>query len=92
MSRPQDLQEGDVYIGRGNHGGIPKSFWQNMYVIDRTPGGMTREQVIEAFRETFRRSPEMQARIGELSGRVLRCHCEPHEACHADVLIEAWQE
>ena len=46
MSRPQDIKERDVYIGRGTQGGIPKSFWQNMYVIDRTPGGLSREQVI----------------------------------------------
>ena len=61
----QDLQEGEVYIGRGTQGGIPKSFWHNMYVIDRAPGGLTRDQVIAAFREKIRRSPELQARIGE---------------------------
>ena len=49
-SGKQDLRPGEVYIGRGTQWGLPKSIWHNRYVIDKKPGGLTRDQVIAALR------------------------------------------
>lgn len=66
----------DVYIGRG-------SVWGNPYVI----GELSREQVLEKYREHLQKHPYLQARVVELRGKVLGCYCKP-EACHGDILAE----
>ena len=45
-----------------------------------------REEVIDKFRGHFEASG-LRARVGELRGSVLACHCTPCQACHADVLV-----
>ena len=38
------------------------------------------------------RTPELKNRLGELRKKVLLCHCYASQACHADVLIELYDE
>ena len=73
---PQALGSDDVYVGRGTRGGLPKSDWHNPHKVGKKPDFLSREQAIEAFRTDLRHSKELWARLGELSGKSLRCHCK----------------
>ena len=59
--------------------------WGNPYPIG---DGMTRSDVIAAYRQHLVAHPELLASVAELRGRVLLCWCYP-ERCHGDVLIDA---
>lgn len=71
----------DVYIGR-------PSVWGNPF--KRGVDG-TRKEVIERYEAWIRQQPELLARLGELRGKVLACHCKP-KACHGDVLVKLVEE
>jgi hypothetical protein len=60
------------------------SAWGNPYHIGRHGDRAT---VLAKYRAHLDRSPELQARLPELRGKVLGCHCFPAR-CHGDVLIE----
>lgn len=66
----------DVYIGRG-------SKWGNPFVI----GLLSREEVIDKYREHLANSPKLLASLAELRGKRLGCYCKPLP-CHGDVLAE----
>ena len=51
-----------------------------------------RAKVIGQYREWIRRQPALLARLPELTGRRLLCHCPPRRACHVDVLQSLWDE
>lgn len=72
----------DVYIGR-------KSPWGNPFVIGDE--GMTREVVIEKFKEYFESyflsDPSRQKELMSLRGKTLGCHCKPLP-CHGDVIAQ----
>jgi hypothetical protein len=58
--------------------------WGNPYHIGRDGDRAT---VIDKYRAYLNRSPKLLARLPELRGKVLVCHCFPAR-CHGDVLIE----
>lgn len=66
----------DVYIGR-------PSIWGNPYGIGRDG---TREQVIDKYQSYLLRRRDLLAKLPELKGKTLGCHCKPL-ACHGDVLV-----
>lgn len=82
-----ELKKGDdaryVYVGRGC-ADLPPSVWGNPYHLGKDGN---REEVIKKFRGHLEASG-LGARVGELRGSVLVCHCSPAQACHADVLVE----
>ncbi len=67
-----------MYIGRG-------SPWGNPFRIGQD--GMTREQVIERYREWVRNGGLGTRSTLELRGKDLVCWCAPLP-CHGDVLLE----
>lgn len=67
--------EYDVYIGRG-------SPWGNPYRIG-VHG--SRAEVIAMYEEYIRNNPKLLARLHELKGKIMGCHCKPKQ-CHGDVL------
>jgi hypothetical protein len=69
-------EEYDIYIGRG-------SKWGNPYHI----GKLTREEVIDKYREWIMTQPELLGSLHELKDKRLGCYCKPL-ACHGDVLVE----
>lgn len=66
----------DVYIGR-------RSKWGNPYHI----GKLTREEVIEKYKEYILNKPELLKDLHELKNKKLGCFCSPAR-CHGDVLVE----
>ena len=68
---------GAVYVGRG-------TAWGNPFIIGRHG---TRPQVVRMHREWLCEQPELLARLPELRGKHLLCHCAPM-LCHADTLME----
>lgn len=70
----------DVYIGRG-------SKWGNDYIIG-VHG--TRSEVIELYKK-YELPKFSKEEIYELEGKRLGCFCKP-EACHGDVLVEAFEQ
>ena len=83
----RQLGVGEVYCGRGTPGGLAGSKWQNVYPVHETGG---RDSAIEAYAEFLLAAGPLLGMVVELSGCVLRCHCTLDEACHCQVLIEAW--
>lgn len=57
--------------------------------LDPVPRILSRQDVVNNFRNRIEADPEMQARARrELRGLNLGCACGPHEPCHVDVLLE----
>ena len=57
------------------------------------PGrGLPRDQAISAFEDFLNGSHGLLARLPELSGNILVCHCARHLACHCDVLIDRFRK
>ena len=84
------LGEGDLYVGRAHRlrSGrlLPASPWGNPF---RLSNCVDRADCVNRFRSHLFASPALLAKLPELLGRRLVCHCSPRQACHADVLIEA---
>ena len=76
LNRKKTNEEG-IYIGRG-------SKWGNPYKIGIDG---TREEVIEKYKEYYRKNDNLQKSIHELRGHNLICWCAPF-ACHGDFLLE----
>ena len=87
MGRDLALPPAAVYVGRGTRT-LPPSVWRNPFRISRCG---SRRAAVEAYRTYLAAAPALQRRLPELAGMTLLCHCAPHEACHADVLIEAFR-
>ena len=58
--------------------------WANPF---RIGSDGNRTEVIEKFQKHLLGKPELLARLPELAGMRLLCHCGLHEPCHGDVLI-----
>ena len=89
VSEVKRLQKRHLYIGRSaSHLGCKRSFWANPFQVKRygQSGGISK---FEAF---FNSSPARQRRLGQLTDKVLLCHCSQSESCHGDVLIRAWED
>jgi len=80
--RNQTKEEFDISIGRGGP-------WGNPFKIGHGPGGLTREEVIDKYRDYFEQEiltdPEKHAALLSLRGYRLGCFCKPL-ACHGDVI------
>lgn len=61
-----------------------RSKWGNPFVIGIH---VSRNEVIARYEEWIRGRPELLARLPELVGKVLACHCAP-KRCHGDVLLK----
>ncbi len=74
----------DVYIGRGEGciWGNPYSHLGNTLAKFKVA---TRAEAIAKFEEYLLNSHELLARLPELRGKILGCHCKPLN-CHGDVL------
>jgi hypothetical protein len=75
----------DTYIGRG-------SPWGNRFVIG-VHGN--RSEVIAQYDEWVRKQPDLIARLPELAGKVLGCHCASivnPKPCHGSVLLKLLRE
>ena len=84
----EQLQSHDVYIGRGCEKlGLLRSEWCNPFKISRS---QTRATVLQLF-AVFART-HLAHKVHLLAGRRLLCHCETHQNCHGDVLIELFKE
>lgn len=80
----------DVYIGRNTRYG--STYWGNPFVVG-VDG--TREQCIAKYKRALLRDSERMARLSELRGKRIACHCKasetssaPDKACHGDVLAD----
>ncbi len=71
----------DVYIGR-------PSIWGNPFRIGRDG---TRAGVLHLYRKWIQTEPQLLARLSELEGKTLGCHCKPL-MCHGDILVELLRE
>ena len=63
------------------------SDWANPFTIGV---GGSRDTVLSRFKGHLYDSPALLARLKELGGCTLLCHCGARDACHADVLIKAY--
>ena len=80
------LPDGWIYIGRGSSKyGLGPSVWANPFRIGRDGD---RDHCIELFRCHLRAFPALLARLPELRGKKLACHCSMYEGCHGDVLVQ----
>jgi hypothetical protein len=79
-----------VYIGRGDpRRGLPASKWANPRRLSESA---SRSECIQAFEKHARSDSSLLGHIAELKGKTLVCHCERHEACHGDALINLFGE
>jgi len=69
---------GTVYVGR-------PSRWGNPYPVAE----YGRQQAVALYRQHLADRPDLLADARRaLAGRDLACWCQPHQLCHADVLLE----
>ena len=87
------LSEHDLYIGREHvgRGGrrLAASCWANPFRVKDCRDVL---EAISKFESHLLSSPTLLARLKELSGRRLVCHCAKDAPCHGDVLIRAFRE
>ena len=75
-----------LYIGRGHEpSGLERSIWANPHTIKEAG---SRSRAVAMFKDYIIADKGLLAKIPELEGHKLMCHCEPDEECHADVLID----
>ncbi|CAK0884801.1 unnamed protein product, partial [Prorocentrum cordatum] len=80
----------DIYIGCGSqHLELEASVWGNPFRLE-VDGG--RWEVIAKFGMWLRSQPRLVARMPELSGCRLLCHCRESQGCHGGEIIELWDE
>ena len=64
------------------------SMWGNPFdITEKCP----REMAIAKYEVHIRRNPALLARVHELAGKRLGCHCKPLP-CHGDVLVRLLDE
>lgn len=82
-ARLQDRRQ--VYIGRGSPWGNP---YTHLKLSDTRAlwKVRTRAEAISKYETWLMKHPELLARLPELRGAILVCHCHPLP-CHGDVLI-----
>lgn len=77
-------QEYQVYIGRPSIWGNPYSHKEGTLAKYKVKD---RKEAIEKYKEYLLNNEELLAKLPELKGKVLGCHCKPL-ACHGDFLVE----
>ena len=84
----EQLRSHDVYVGRGCEKlGLSRSEWCNPF---RTTKGQSRAVVLQKFSVHAR--AHLARKVHRLAGCRLLCHCESHQNCHGDVLVELFKE
>ena len=88
LPRHGRLPSDALYIGRGcSARGLAPSPWANPHSI-REVG--SRHRAVKEFRKTLFANKDLMARLPELSGLRLACHCDLRQACHGDVPKETY--
>jgi hypothetical protein len=83
ISSSSTLGPDDVYIGRNPRHGDP--FWGNPFrLVDYNND---RAFVLRLYEEWLKTADHILARIDELRGKTLWCHCYPLD-CHGEILAE----
>ena len=82
------LMRGDFYIGRGSR---QRSLKRSICANDFKVSKFGREIAVSKFREKMATDELLQSTLWKLSGARLICHCSAKQACHADVIIEAYR-
>ena len=82
------LMRGDFYIGRRSR---QRSLKRSMYANDIKVSEFGRENAISKFGEKMATDELLQSTLWRLSGARLICYCSARQACHADVIIEAYR-
>ena len=83
------LLKGDLYIGRGSR---QRSLTKSRYCNTSKVSEVGREMAIDKFRESLLQDQALYRSLWTLSGRRLLCHCQLHEKCHGDVLIQEFSK
>jgi len=90
---PDRLGSHDLYIGREHRcrSGrlLLRSPWANPFRVADSDSTL---QCIEKFRQHLVGDAGLMARIPELAGRRLVCHCAVGSPCHGDVLISLFRQ
>ena len=82
---PADWDQSWIYIGRGQRRrGLAPSTWGNPFKVS----DVGRQEAVASYRRMLLSDSQLRARLTELRGCVLVCHCEAEEACHGDVILE----
>ena len=63
-----------------SHLGCQRSCWANPFTVKQH--GL--QGAIEKFEEMLKNTPALLQRLGELTNKVLLCHCETDAPCHGD--------
>ena len=79
---------GDFYIGRRSR---QRSLKRSTFANDFKVSEFGREIAISKFGEKMATDELLQSTLWRLSGARLICHCSARQACHADVIIEAYR-
>jgi len=82
ISSSVTLDDRNIYVGRNARWG--ENFWGNPFVVG-VHG--KRGECIAMFEQWLKTADHILARIDELRGANLFCHCHPLR-CHAEVLAE----
>jgi hypothetical protein len=77
----------DLYIGRNSRLGDPG--WGNPFKVGRDGKA---ERCCAELDKLIRTDEKRWNRLPDLRGRRLRCHCQPDQPCHADVLVSLFCE
>jgi len=78
------FDEYDVYVGRPSIWGNPYSHKEDTLAEFKVA---TRKEAIEKYKKYILNKPELLARLPELEGKILGCHCKPLP-CHGDFLAD----
>ena len=90
--KPQQLRDGEVYIGRRQYQGgwrLADSKWANPYKMKDYAG--REQQCLDDYEEYIRSNPHLCNSLRELDSMILACWCKP-KRCHAEILIKLHNE
>ena len=82
------LMRGDFNIETGSR---QRSLKRSIYANDFKVSEFGREIAISKFGEEMATDETLQSELWMLLGARLICHCSAKQACHADVIIEAYR-
>ena len=85
-----------LYVGRRHRTASGRVFaaptFANLFKLQRAATSDQREVCLAKYRSYLLARRDFPLCLRGLAGRVLICHCKKIEACHADVLIEAFRQ
>ena len=82
-----------LYVGRAcPRLKLEASVWANPFKASGPEGRYTPERAVALYEAYVRADPSLLARLPQLSGTVLVCHCRTDAPCHRQVLIKLFDE